>query len=67
MIETFFPAQFPGDEQIGVEIGAGITKDTFKEKGHGKGGRDYIEGKKNLGHKGTTTSTGRGQNIRRKR
>jgi hypothetical protein len=63
MIETFFPAQFPGDEQIGE----GITKDMFKEDGHRKGGRDYIEGKKNLGHKGTTSSTGRGQNTGRKR
>ena len=63
MIETFFP----GDEQIGVEIGTETIKDKFNEKGHGEGGKDYMGGKKNLRRKGTTTSTGRGQNNRRKR
>ena len=62
MIETFFP----GDEQIGVEIGAETTKDKFNE-GHGEGGKDYMRGKKNLGRKVTTTSTGRGQNTGRKK
>ena len=69
-----FEKFFPGGDQIDEEIAPRTTTkaNVFRENGTRKGGMGYMGGKKaraaarekNLRHNRTTTSPGRGQNLK---